>query len=447
MGIKNYQILTKYGSYGGVPKNVKKVGIYLDAEFLHYKGRNVDAIESPTPEFHIATTAIDYTVGLIDKIKSIFGTTNTTYTVYAYFDGSRDVNKVKRITDTRLSKSKIVCMFKQYLEKEKYVICQLLDGESELLMYHGRDQNNDVNIMVSGDSDLFSILYDHRPHLNGKNLDTISSGKLKSFQTKLGQLDIVEYDEDVKDSLMWVFINKGLNIFMCDFMNYNLTKTQFRQLIAYMGTDFTSSLFSKSMLESMFASFTSVKIPENVEGLELLIILICFGFVYSNSRRPTKTNTLSTTFQTVIENANIYVKYITYHKFEKMIYKDINSSAVVSFVLQTVCNSSVLKTIGRICAEHSNEPMKYIELFKENIQTPFDEIMNLNLSTEQGKVKPKVKEIRKSKDKKSAILNFLTNLSNEKINEVIKSPTISQPNLFNNTSRYLLYDSDSGDEL
>lgn len=428
MGIKSYMCLLKYGSYGGVPKDPKRIGIYLDAEYLHYKGRLSDALNSSNAEFEIATIATKFTNELVQKIKKMFG--KCQYTVYAYFDGIRNNNKEARIYDGSLDKGEIVKLFKTSLGKENIEIVQLNFGESELLMYKERDRTNCINIMVTGDSDMYPILYEHKPQKDGIELETLPKGEEKSFDFNYNTIKLLTYDEpDIKDSVSWIFVNKTNAIVCADFMNFNITKKQFRQLACYMGCDYSPPLLSKSMIDSLLPCLRSNNIPTDLTDLQFLVVILAYSFHYESARRPRKNEfNTSTTLRKIINNGLIYNKYLETGSFDDYITRNF----CPSIVIECVCNL-VFKTIS---PKQISKDLQYINHCPNVIYDTF--ITSLEHKDPEVIMDTLVSNLIQKKTLKRKFL-----ISNDERIDRLTFKKI-HPDIIVTEKRYSLSDSDSG---
>lgn len=366
MGIKNFQILSKAGNYGAVPKNINVVGIYLDAEFLHFKGRVYEALNHPTPELEIAIVAHKYTIRLLAQLKSMFK--DAEYTIYAYFDGTRNMQKGARSQPDLVCRPEIVKFYKKMLSDDGIKIVQLDVGESELLMYLNRDVTNDLNIFVSGDSDMYSILYNHQP------TNPSTKTHKETFESTLGKVTIDVYDDDgVKDSALWVFIHKDFSIIACDNMNFNMSTRQFRQFTSLLGTDYTPPILTRTMAQSVIQTAMDKPVPEDLTDLEFFIVIIIYGFMYKYSRKPLSIKSAPGKIGHIITNANSYYKYVTTGKCDVTFCKSIDSAKVINFMLQALYGVNTLKDLKSLPISTKEDVSKLSSWMREYCQVETDE--------------------------------------------------------------------------
>lgn len=413
MGIKNFNCFENYGEYGAIPHNPKHVGIYLDGEFLHFKGRTAEACTAMHPEYEIPRIAANFTKTLVDQIKSTLPS-GVNVKVYAYFDGTRHDQKVKRIDTSELDRKSIVSMFKVMLEQNNIEIVQLKDAEAELCIYTQRNTDNCINVLVTGDSDMYAILAGHLPKVNGVREAKRPEIVIEKKQTKFGTLSLPYYSKDgpkVTDSILWVFIKKNYVFVNADYMHFNMGTNQFRHLCAYMGTDYTPPVFTKSMVTSILNTFHSNPLLDAIDSLELFVLFVCCGFVLKNTRKPAKiAGDPTSKLRTILNNAAIYTNYIENGVFIDNPQTTVDAFNAITFVITKTCGSSRTTELAKFVSANFGNYKAITDAFITNcnVETP-DKIYDLDL----------VNEIATAKNKKSLLSVTETKAAKKRFNNLL----------------------------
>lgn len=267
MGIKNGSTIINFVQRGLYNKNPKTYNILVDGELMRYKGMNDDNITKHNTEEAIAATSYDYLRRTIKTIELWIG--RKTDSVIVYMDGARVLNKVTNRADFDYDAALIRTVFKMLCREHGYTVIELDYGESELQMYLNRNKSNDLNILLTNDSDILSICYDHRPTITANNdenqtcfdpkRDSIAqSSSLSSLNDTKNNVDSILdsnliYPSHVKvtDSCVWINTDKknltaiGFD-YIAEYLGYK--PFAFRTFVALCGTDFTDNLFTKTTM-------------------------------------------------------------------------------------------------------------------------------------------------------------------------------------------------------
>lgn len=308
MGIQNFNLLfpkTKHG-YGNI--NPKTCGIYVDGEFMRYRGYVSNNLTSDNAEVNCANTAFYRLEKVLTEIFDLFP--NAIKTVVIYFDGKRPETKVIRQNAFNIDQKTERDLFKGFCSK-KYEIKQLDTGESEKMMFFERNMENDANIFVTGDSDILSIAYSDK--MLDETEPTFFEGQI------LANLDntITVRNNPVKDSIMWYRVMENCALYGLDFIchEYGLKKLPMTVLIGMQQTDYTNGLFTKSMLASTCKVLTmEPKLVEEINKMDKIMdIMGAFYYVCVQSNFTfKKSNEVggSCDYMDAVNTVNSYVSYI-----------------------------------------------------------------------------------------------------------------------------------------
>lgn len=261
MGILNGNVITDRLTNGFYNRTAKRYAILVDGELLRYKGMVNFNLSRHDAELAIATTSFEYLCRLITHIHNLMGCKAEYVTVY--MDGIRVRNKRQR-APFQFNGALVRDYFVTLCKDKDFNVNILQYGESELQMYLMRDQTMELNVFVTNDSDMISICYGHEAKIEPIN------GDLKKFEYYENTIDAPRYDPgaqiqdanghygpgfSVTDSCLW--LKCGSSITAIGFDNSESTmgysKAVFRIFLALCGTDFTPSLYTKSLIEGILS--------------------------------------------------------------------------------------------------------------------------------------------------------------------------------------------------
>lgn len=269
MGIKNgaSDIITviKRGLYN---KHARSYKIIVDGELMRYKGMIECNLTKHNAEEAIAATSFDYMQRQIEQIELFIG--RRANEIIVFMDGSRVFNKESGRADFKFDAGLIRITFKTICFQHGYTMNELVDGESELQMYLLRDKTMDLNVFLTNDSDMISICYGHTPTLKYIK-DTLSDeDALCSVIDRQGvnvanntTSEIIDMNQiynlnkvKISDSCLWINSGKTVTAVGFDFIErrVHFNTLSFRTFISFCGTDFTSSLFTDSMISGILLS-------------------------------------------------------------------------------------------------------------------------------------------------------------------------------------------------
>lgn len=301
MGIVNNRnnIVNKVREIGTYHRQARNYKVYVDGELMWWKGVIGANLSKHCCEEPIAATACEYLDGILRKIRLKMN--NRAWdSVTVFMDGARVENKVRRAQHSfNCDVSLVRKLFKEMcICSSGYEVVQLVYGESELQMYLNRDQLCGLNILVTGDSDMISICYDHMPKIYDVKTKTINeimselgettnddgttTKKLSVVENFDFKTDTVHEDVDnyfeceiydsnayydstkyrVFDSCVWYDCSSSQRTMIgFDSIRANLVYNPcvFRTFIANCGTDFTSHLFTNSMAGGILEDFVRLE--------------------------------------------------------------------------------------------------------------------------------------------------------------------------------------------
>lgn len=140
--------------------------IYIDGEFMRYKGINPETKSAADSDDAMVETALRYLGKVINAIKSYLP--GRLKCCYAYMDGTRQEGKVQRVKgclDDEFTRELKRARYIFGLKTMKCAVIELEHGEAELQMYIRRDKSVPLNVFVTNDSDMVPICYGHLPSL------------------------------------------------------------------------------------------------------------------------------------------------------------------------------------------------------------------------------------------------------------------------------------------
>jgi hypothetical protein len=241
-----------------------RYNIYVDGEFMRYKGMNSETMSMANPAEAIADTALIYLVKLIESIKAyMFGELRY---CYVFMDGARQEGKVQRVKSGDSSTN--------VYARDRWVlglhalncsVVELKHGEAELQMYIQRDKSVPLNVFVTNDSDMVSICYGHLPRLPVAAAKF--NGSLAPGDMPIGNVTIIDpsysYPEEeaaqVLDSCVWFnsctdklhVVGFDGTLIGSDGSSLGLLPRPFRCLVYLCGTDYSDHLLTLSMIDQI----------------------------------------------------------------------------------------------------------------------------------------------------------------------------------------------------
>lgn len=276
--------------------------ISVDGELIRYKGMVNTNMTQHNAEEAIANTSYEYLVRTIMWIHTYMGL--CAREVIVYMDGARVANKTTARPECALDVRLIRTTFTRLCAEHGYRVHALDHGESELQMYLQRDRDVDLNILLTRDSDMLSICYNHTPKYlctkTGTELQYADVERRGLVASTLDETDTIqetaEDDDDttfgvcrrntasvnifsddrisdinaaythvaedgvkVLDSCLWIVCGSGskpmqaIGFDACAHrVGYN--DMVFRTFAAMCGTDFTDSMLTPSMFTGFFSA-------------------------------------------------------------------------------------------------------------------------------------------------------------------------------------------------
>jgi len=253
------------------------MNLYVDGEFVRFKGLTEGNKTQRNAEESIATEATKYLnvriLRLSKYLKKSFDN------VYIYMDGKRVSNKGTRVYDSDVDTGLIRIIFKQQCECYGYRVVQLNSGEGELQMYLDRDRTAELNVFFTKDSDMLSILYGHEARYSDwkykdlpfnecmikkpREIDVCMPCLFEDPQNFDRNIDdhnnVYTSDTIIRDSCVWAVCDSAKKpIQMIGFDRVadrmGISKLVFSTFCSMVGTDFTNSLVTRSMISGFFTA-------------------------------------------------------------------------------------------------------------------------------------------------------------------------------------------------
>lgn len=275
--------------------------VSVDGELIRYKGMVSANMTQHNAEEAVANTSCEYLVRTVIWIETYMGL--CAREVIVYMDGARVANKTTARPECALDVSVIRATFMRLCAERGYRVHALLHGESELQMYLRRDRNVDLNVLLTRDSDMLSICYNHMPTFlctkTGAELrytDVEQRGLVSSSSSSPDQTTATPEEDDdddtsfgvrrqntasvnvmferitdinsiytnapedgvkVLDSCVWILCgdsSKPMQFIGFDACAHRIgyNDTVFRTFAAMCGTDFTDSMVTPSMFTGFF---------------------------------------------------------------------------------------------------------------------------------------------------------------------------------------------------
>jgi hypothetical protein len=306
MGIKNPSVLVQYLSNSTCNMHPKNYKIIFDGEIIRHLGYNVKNQLSQHPEMAIAQTSISTVKNIVSRLSTLFDSMPSE--VIVYFDGVRPSGKVVRVAPDFSANDKD--QFSVYCHLSGYTVKQLLVGEAELMMYLERDKEMDLNIFVTSDTDVISIMYggNYEQHVSQETV-TIDqnnmSGKIRHVAKQ--------------NSVMWVRIRleSHLDLYGMDDLAaiFHLSPNHFRIAIVLTGTDYSLPIFTKTMMINCFSNIVNNKsYARSINQLtKLQDIIVAFIYLSAINKFSFQRNT-----------KDFQHKPVDYRQFEKSILNYLN---------------------------------------------------------------------------------------------------------------------------
>lgn len=261
------------GVYNGDCLN--STNLYVDGELVRYKGQYESNMVARCPEEAIAQSSFLYLQKRVMMLVNYLG--KTFNNVYVFMDGKRVENKIERVYNSGFNNYDIRNFFKRICSDNNYRVVQLETGESELQMYIQRDRHASLNVFLTRDSDMLSILYSHKPSIVYKCNVTEKCTNFtmkKHHKSRDSVMDNNEFYNDgnwiVTDSCVWAIcdiqktigsnnISIPITMIGFDFMEQRvgLHVLVWRSYCVLCGTDFTPPLFTSTMRKSALKNLTS----------------------------------------------------------------------------------------------------------------------------------------------------------------------------------------------
>lgn len=229
------------GLYNG--QKLKVLNLYVDGEFIRFKGHFESNLTSRCPEEAIAQSSYSYLKKRILMLVNYFGKTFTN--TYIFMDGKRVQNKIERVYHSGVNDYEIRTYFKRLCSENKYTVVQLEDGESELHMYLKRDRHSCLNVFLTRDSDMLSILYAHKPTIVQKQDTALECLNFNTFEHDKSTSEI-EDQNDYYNSGDWLITDSCVWA-LCD-MQKTILGVSSNVPFKMIGFDFAEELFGYNAL-------------------------------------------------------------------------------------------------------------------------------------------------------------------------------------------------------
>lgn len=334
MGILNGNIILNTFQRGLYNRFATNYEIRVDGELLRYKGMTGANMAKHDAEHAVANGSFTYLCRLINQLEIHLG--KKPHQVTVYMDGKRVTNKIIHATNFQLDASLIRNIFTKMCEGAGMFVENLEYGESELQMHIKRNQERELIVYITCDTDLISILYGHKPKVNDKSVEF---RKNMNFYND-NQFDIVscslvtsnsepnifqdsnfvyKFDDcqQIKDSIVWLNCSKdtiilyGMDNTMC---NNLLEPIQFRSFMALCGTDFTPSALTSSFIVGLLKiEKCDAYFVNNLSDLfDIFISLILIGFKNNGCLKQKRNQNVGMiSRQSVIMMLKYYIDYVS----------------------------------------------------------------------------------------------------------------------------------------
>lgn len=313
-------------------KRAPSYNLYVDGEFIRYRGLIAENTSKKFCEAYIARTSVQFLIRLVAKTKSLMKE-RSPKRVFVFMDGKRVCNKVSR-PPLPFDSQQIREHFMFLCTEENYEVVPLSVGEAELQMYLQRDRQSPLNIFITSDSDMVPICYGHEANVLQPNNYEVHSQL--GFVSPSGIHDSNSiYGKSVKvlDSCLWVRCGKECQAFGFDFCDdkHIFSIPVFHTFIALCGTDFTKALFTQTIVESIFRSSTEDRTFINTlrDSNEIAAALLMLG-IRGNStcKRGDLNDGPPYNREDLKHMVHIYSQYITTGRMSSERVPQINMSVV-----------------------------------------------------------------------------------------------------------------------
>lgn len=341
MGLRNgvYTILERlqYGLYNRLTAH--DYTIYVDGELMRYKGMVDTNLSLHNACEEIAKTSFAYMMGMIRHIEEMMSPFKPNE-IIVYMDGEhRIANKIVRSSSSRMNVDiKMVRgFFIKYCEmsnSRNMRVENLKSGESELQMYLNRKRENNVNIFLTSDSDMITILYGHEPIGCTDKLSTQIDDDDVNYRISSKNKIYTLLHNDIRDSCLWINCNNRSMAIGCDFSHriLRLNKLHFRTFTAICGTDFTQNLLTETMIKAVLdASDEDITLINRQSTLENIIKIIMFiGMKNGGTLKPMKRYDcqISYSLYDYIDNVKFYLEYIENGIMTEKIFTNVDTSTL-----------------------------------------------------------------------------------------------------------------------
>lgn len=337
MGILNGNVIVgtfKRGLYNRTPQSYE---VYVDGELMRYKGMTSDNLSRHDAEHGVANSSFMYLCRLINQLEAHLG--KKPYQVTVYMDGKRVTNKLSHVTDFQLDASLIRNLFIRLCIEAGMFVNHLEYGESELQMHMKHNCERPLTVYITCDTDLMSILYGHKPLIDGKRVDfrrcstNNDDDDDQATQVNLGECPYIMINDkhdifqdsnliygegvEVKDSIVWlncvkdVIIMYGMDNTLA---NNHLSPVAFRSFMALCGTDFTPPAFPTSLINALLKinRHDADIINSLTDYFDIFAALIIVGYKNGGSlkqkKKPASTNISR---ELVVMMLKYYIDYVS----------------------------------------------------------------------------------------------------------------------------------------
>lgn len=222
-------------------------------------------------------------------------------------NGKRPDNKTIRTYNSSLDDHETRNYFKHMCADNGYRIVQLEAGENELQMYKTCEMHSSLNVFLTRDSDMLSILYGHRPSIVFRHDTNRPYTNFTTDSTPVtNQSNIVDTNDTydtlldcrIFDSCAWAIcdlykngIRTNITMLGFDFSaeRFGYNTLVWRAYCALCGTDFTRAQLTTSMLTSAIQNMRAEERDlintrnDELETHQLLEIVVAFFLAASRS--------------------------------------------------------------------------------------------------------------------------------------------------------------------
>lgn len=326
-----------------------KYKISVDGELMRYKGMYAANLLHPFPEQSIAEKSALYVKNVCDRLIADKMNGVQPQSIDVYMDGSRVRNKVKRVINTTIDHA----LVRENFSKECRTIgmhVHCLDmGEAELEMYLRRDQSMVLNIFLTYDSDILSILYGHEPLVVDRRTNIIATTYNDSGHY------------DVRDSCLLAYPSSGHEIKYIGFdfsaSSNRLSVIAFRTLVALCGTDFTAPMLTETMIEGIVKAKDEFQFINDLDN-EYHEIAASFLFIGIRSSGYVKRATTPTTI-----NEYSLEKFITVCRLYCTYIETGNMNGVMDNIDMAQASQNLLWAMQNVCENCYQKPLPPLKSF------------------------------------------------------------------------------------